>query len=97
LIAHAPGATAVESVDRWLDELLHHMQHAPVTIPIDYPTRLQLSVAAEVDIKTIEKALRGEPIKGRAGHRARGVLRRAGYKIPRAPTWMPPSRAMNRL
>lgn len=42
-------------------------------------TRLALAVEARVDVRTIEAALRGDPIKGDAGERAREVLRAHGH------------------
>lgn len=45
---------------------------------VDEATRRELAVKASVHPRTIAKALRGEPIRGLAGHRARQVLRDAG-------------------
>jgi hypothetical protein len=46
--------------------------------------RMKLAVQASVDLRTISKALKGLPIKGRAGERARAVLSAAGL-LPVAP------------
>jgi len=45
---------------------------------IDEAQKRELAVKASVHPRTIAKALRGEPIRGLAGHRARAVLREAG-------------------
>jgi hypothetical protein len=45
---------------------------------IDTTEELKLALKASVDVRTLRKALRGEPIKGRAGDRARAVLKAAG-------------------
>lgn len=49
---------------------------------LDEATRRELAVQAEVDPRTIEKVLRGEPVRGMAGRRARRVLEAAGLTIP---------------
>jgi len=48
---------------------------------LDEGTVLRLAVAASVDPKTIRKAVRGLPIRGRAGERAREALRAAGIVV----------------
>jgi len=45
---------------------------------LDESTIRELAVKAGVDPRTIEKAARGEPVRGMAGHRARAALREAG-------------------
>ena len=45
---------------------------------VDEATRRELAVKASVHPRTIAKALRGEAIRGPAGHRARQALREAG-------------------
>lgn len=45
---------------------------------IDRGTVLELAVKASVDPRTIEKAARGEPVRGLSGSRAQRVLREAG-------------------
>lgn len=50
---------------------------------IDTTEKMKLALKASVDVRTIEKALRGEPIKGRAGDRARKALKDAGVRLPR--------------
>lgn len=52
------------------------------TKALDEATRRVLAVRAEVDPRTIEKVLRGEPVRGMAGHRARKTLENAGYSLP---------------
>jgi hypothetical protein len=48
------------------------------TKKIDRGTVLELAVRASVDPRTIEKAARGEPVRGLSGLRAARVLREAG-------------------
>jgi hypothetical protein len=50
---------------------------------IDKATIRELAVKASCDPRTIEKVIRGEPVRGMARHRARRVLLEAG--IPTAP------------
>jgi hypothetical protein len=38
----------------------------------------ELAVRASCDPRTIEKAFRGKPVRGMAGHRARAVLKEDG-------------------
>lgn len=45
---------------------------------IDRGTVLELAVKASVDPRTIEKAARGESVRGLSGTRATRVLREAG-------------------
>lgn len=52
---------------------------------IDPITARRLSLDAAVDLRTLTKALRGEPIRGLAGHRARAALRNAGFEVPEPP------------
>lgn len=49
---------------------------------IDEATVRALAVKASVHPRTIQKALRGERIRGLAGHRARAALCEAGYQVP---------------
>jgi hypothetical protein len=53
---------------------------------IDKATIRELAVKASCDPRTIEKAIRGEPVRGMAGHRARAVLAAAGLAVPERPT-----------
>ncbi len=46
--------------------------------PIDVGFRRRFAVEASCDPRTIDKVLRGEPVRGLAGHRARAVLIAAG-------------------
>jgi hypothetical protein len=48
----------------------------------DTATKRRLAVEASCDLRTIQKAFDGEPIRGLAGHRARAVLKAAGYDVP---------------
>lgn len=48
------------------------------TKTVDEATKRELAVRAEVDPRTIEKILRGEPVRGMAGRRARRTLEGAG-------------------
>ena len=50
---------------------------------IDTTEELRLALKASVDVRTLRKAMRGEAIKGRAGDRARRVLKDAGFRVPR--------------
>jgi hypothetical protein len=56
-------------------------------------TQRRLAVEASVDprtlAKTLEKALRGEPIRGLSGERARSALARAGLLAPGGATHAP--------
>jgi hypothetical protein len=52
---------------------------------LDWPTARALAVKANVDPRSILAAARGEPVRGAAGHRAREVLREAGYLRPSDP------------
>lgn len=54
-------------------------------IDIDWPTRRALAVKGNVDPRTIDKVLRGERVRGMAGHRARAALREAGIPVPTVP------------
>jgi hypothetical protein len=45
---------------------------------LDAATLRALSVAAGVDPRSVAKVLKGEPVRGMAGHRARKVLEAAG-------------------
>lgn len=45
---------------------------------IDESTRRKLAVEAGCDPRTIDKVLRGEKVRGMAGHRAREALALAG-------------------
>ncbi len=49
---------------------------------LDEATRRKLAVDASCDPRTIDKALRGKPIRGLAGHRARAALEAAGFTVP---------------
>lgn len=49
--------------------------------PIDTATRRALAVKASCDPRTIDKLLRGESVRGLAGHRAEEALREAGYSL----------------
>jgi hypothetical protein len=53
---------------------------------IDSATRRRLAVLASCDPRTLDKALRSEPIRGLAGHRARAILRDARLLPPELPT-----------
>lgn len=46
---------------------------------LDASTLRRLSVLADVDPRSLRRLLRGEPVRGAAGHRARRVLVEAGY------------------
>ena len=41
----------------------------------------ELAVRASCDPRSIEKLLRGEDVRGMAGHRARAALRAAGVEL----------------
>ncbi len=49
---------------------------------IDDAVKRELAVQASCHPKTIAKVLRGEPVRGLAGHRARKILEAAGL-LPR--------------
>jgi len=49
---------------------------------LDAATVREYAVKANVDPRTIEKAARGEPVRGMAGHRARATLKAAGVPVP---------------
>jgi hypothetical protein len=49
---------------------------------VDKATIRELSVKASCDPRTIEKLLRGERVRGMAGHRARQALAAAGVPVP---------------
>jgi hypothetical protein len=57
---------------------------------LDEAKKRELAVKASVDPRTIEKALRGEPIRGMARERAVAVLLAAGVEVPPAPRWRRP-------
>lgn len=63
----------------------HHPGMATKSTNLDEAVRRELAVKAEVDPRTIEKALRGEPVRGMAGRRARRALRDAGFVVPEPP------------
>jgi hypothetical protein len=48
------------------------MEH---TYPIPRAERLRIAVAADVDVRSVEAELRGEPVAGRSGRRVREALR----------------------
>ncbi len=52
------------------------------TKTIDWATRRRLAVEGSVDPRTVEKILRGEYVRGLAGHRARATLAAAGIQFP---------------
>jgi hypothetical protein len=62
---------------------------------LDEALKRELSVKGDVDPRTLEKVLRGEPVRGMAGRRARRVLEEAGFDIPPDPAApaQPPGRA----
>lgn len=49
---------------------------------LDEAMRRELAVGASVDPRTVEKVLRGEPVRGMAGRRARRALEEAGFTVP---------------
>lgn len=51
---------------------------APLKRP-DAPTLRKLAVAASVDPRTLNRLLRGLPVRGDAGHRGRRVLEDNGF------------------
>ena len=51
---------------------------------IDAANARRLAVKADCDTRTIAKVLRGEPVRGMSGQRARNVLVEAGYLTPQA-------------
>jgi hypothetical protein len=53
--------------------------------PIDDSLKRELAVKASVCPRTIGKVLRGEPVRGGAGRRARQALAAAGF-LSRVPT-----------
>lgn len=53
-----------------------------MTRPIPETKRRELAVRASVDVRTLGKILRGEPVRGLAGDRARAVLEAEGIKVP---------------
>lgn len=55
---------------------------AVTNLHIDVLARRTLALKASCDERTILKALRGEPIRGLAGARAREALKSAGYRVP---------------
>jgi hypothetical protein len=54
------------------------------TARIDKATSRALAVKAQCDPRTIERAARGEPVRGLPGHRARAVLADVGL-LPAPP------------
>ncbi len=55
----------------------------------DASTLRRLAVLADVDPRSLRRLLRGEPVRGAAGHRARRVLIEAGYLTEPATTEQP--------
>lgn len=55
-----------------------------MSAPIDEATKRELAVQASCDPRTIEKVVRGQPVRGMAGRRARQALLAAGYAVPDA-------------
>lgn len=53
---------------------------------IDSARKRELAVKASVCIPTVEKALRGDAVKGMAGHRIRAVLEAEGLLPPTTST-----------
>ena len=46
---------------------------------LDAATLRRLAVQGDVDPRSLRRLLRGEPVRGAAGHRARRVLVESGY------------------
>lgn len=46
---------------------------------LDASSLRRLAVLADVDPRSLRRLLRGQPVRGGAGHRARRVLIEAGY------------------
>jgi hypothetical protein len=59
---------------------------------IDESTRRRAAVEASCDVRTIDKVVRGEPVRGLAGERARAALISLGVPVPAAPRWRPTRR-----
>lgn len=53
-----------------------------MTKTLDEATCRALAVEASCDPRTIGKVLRGQPVRGLAGHRARAALEAAGFTVP---------------
>jgi hypothetical protein len=49
---------------------------------IDKATLRELAVKASADPRSIQKALRGQPVRGLAGHRVLAALKAAGICVP---------------
>lgn len=49
---------------------------------LDKATLRELAVKASCDPRTIEKVIRGEPVRGMARRRARAALVKAGVAVP---------------
>lgn len=54
---------------------------------IDQTTRRRAAVEASCDVRTVDKVIKGEPVRGLAGERARAALLALGIKVPAAPRW----------
>lgn len=52
--------------------------NATHTTKVDRRRLLRLAADADVDPRTVERALRGEPVRGRAGERVARALEKAG-------------------
>lgn len=55
-------------------------------LELDAATLRSLAVKASCDERTIQKAARGEAIRGMAGYRAREALKAAGFTVPLTPS-----------
>jgi hypothetical protein len=53
---------------------------SPPKPSIDPIVARQLALKHSIDVRTLQRALRGEPVRGLAGHRAKEALREAGLK-----------------
>jgi hypothetical protein len=60
---------------------------------LDRPALYRLAAAADCDVRTVERALRGEPLRGRVAEKLIPVLRTAGIEPPLPiPTTSSPTR-----
>jgi hypothetical protein len=55
-----------------------------IIVPVDSLKLRALAVEADVDVRTMQRALARKPVRGRAGERCRDVLARHGFMSRKA-------------
>ena len=58
----------------------HAMTQPYITQTLDRPALYRLAAAADCDVHTVERALRGEPMRGRIAEKLIPVLRTVGIE-----------------